>query len=304
MVLKDIRKSLGIRAKFIIMISVLGAVALIGMGYGAYTYSLQNSMKEADTKAKMMEAYVKAGRAYFMKEQRPLLEAMVEPDRFYPEIQSGFGITRGILDLIQEQALKGFQFKQASLLPHHLPNKADLFEQKIIKQFQSGKMKELVGTMEKDGMPFYYRSKPIVMAGVGCLRCHKDPATAPKDMIELYGTGGFDKNFKSGDIFAAYMVYVPLGPAVEAAKLQASVLFTGGASIMIVGLLIIYFFLDIRIVKPLKELSGRTQEVSVGRNLDETLLSSIMKDEVEILARSIDRLRISLVKMLKRRKNG
>lgn len=302
MALKDLRKSLGIRGKFISMMAILGVVALLGMGYGFYTFSLQNSMKEADTKAKIMEAYVKAGRAYFMKEQRPLINALVESDRFYPELQSGFGITRRILEQVQEESLLGFQFKQASLVPHHPPNKADLFEQKVIKQFQTEKIQELTGTMEKNGEPFYFRSKPIKMT-TSCLECHLDPTEAPKDLVEVYGTAGFDKNFKAGDIFGAYMVYIPLGPAVAAAKTQALALFAGGASITIIGLLIIYFFLDIRIVKPLMELSGRTQEVSVGRNLDQSLLSDKMKDEVETLARSIDRLRISLVKMLKRRKN-
>ncbi|MDF1577927.1 MAG: DUF3365 domain-containing protein [Desulfurivibrionaceae bacterium] len=303
MALKNLRKTLGIRAKFIIMMAILGVIALVGIGYGAYTFSMQASMKEADTKARMMEAYVKAGRAYFMKEQRPLINALVEADRFYPELQSGFGITRRILDQVQEKALLGFQFKQASLVPHHPPNKADLFEQSIIKRFQVEKKQELTGTVDKDGKPFYYRSRPIKMAGGDCLRCHKDPADAPKDLLELYGTDGFDANFKSGDVFAAYMVYVPLGPAVEAAKTQAAILFAGGALMTVFGLLVIYFFLDIRIVKPLMELSARTQEVSVGRNLDKSLLSAKMKDEVETLARSIDRLRISLVKMLKRRKN-
>jgi HAMP domain-containing protein len=302
MAFKNLRKSLGIRAKFMIMMAILGVLALACMGYGAYDFSMQNAMNEADTKAKMMEAYVKAGRAYFMKEQRPLVNALVEADRFYPELQSGFGITRRILDQVQATSLQGFQFKQASLVPHHPPNKADLFEQDIIKRFKQGKMQELTGTMEKNGEPFYYRSKPIKMTS-GCLRCHKDPDDAPKDLIELYGTDGFDKNFKSGDIFAAYMIYVPLGPALSSAMRQAAILFSVGGSIMVIGLLSIYFFLDIRIVKPLMELSGRTQEVSVGRNLDKSLMSGKMKDEVEILARSIDRLRISLVKMLKRRKN-
>lgn len=303
MALKGISKSFGIRFKFIIMMAFLGVVALVGIGYGAYTFSMQNSMKEADTKAKMMEAYVKASRAYFMKEQRPLVNALVEADRFYPELQSGFGITRRILDQVQGEALYGFQFKQASLVPHHPPNKADKFEKGIIKQFQAGKIQQLNGIMEKNGEPFYYRSRPIKMAGKGCLRCHKNPADAPKDLIEMYGTVGFDKNFKSGDIFAAYMVYIPLGPAIEAAKMQAAILFAGGASILLIGLLSIYFFLNVRIVKPLMELSSRTQEVSVGRNLEKSLLSGKMKDEVEVLARAIDRLRVSLVKMLKRRKN-
>lgn len=304
MALKKLRKTLGIRAKFIIMMAGLGVLALGFMGYGAYDFSMQNAMKEADTKAKIVEAYVKAGRSYFMTEQRPLLNALLEEDRFFPVLQSSFGITRQILDRIQEKSLQGFQFKQASLVPHHQPNKADLFEQKIIEKFAVEKVRELTGTIEKNGEPFYYRARPIRMAGKNCLRCHKDPADAPKDLIEAYGTDGFDKNFKTGDIFAAYMIYVPLGPAMEAAKRQAVVLFAVGGSIMIIGLLVIYFFLDIRIVKPLLELSSRTQEVSVGRNLEKTLMSGKMKDEVETLARSVDRLRISLLKMLKRRNSN
>ena len=296
-------KAMGIKAKFVFMLAILGVVALGGIGYGAYTFSMQNSMREAATKAKMMEAYVIAGRAYFMKEQRPLINALVERDRFYPELQSGFGITRKTLDLVKSDALAGFQFKQASLVPHHLPNKADKFEQGIINQFKTNKKSEMSGEMIKKGQPYYYRSRPIKMAGKGCISCHKDPATAPKDLIEVYGTVGFDASFKTGDVFAAYMVYVPLAPAVAAAQKQAVVLFAGGAAIGLFGLLIIYLFLNIRIVKPLMELSSRTQEVSVGRNLDKSLLSNKMKDEVETLARSIDRLRVSLVKMLKRRKN-
>ena len=69
MALKSLGTSFGIRFKFIFMMAVLGVAALVGIGYGAYTFSMQNSMKEADTKAKMMEAYIKAGRSYFMKEQ-------------------------------------------------------------------------------------------------------------------------------------------------------------------------------------------------------------------------------------------
>lgn len=295
---------MGIRAKFVVMMAMLGVVALIGMGYGAYTFSMKTSLREADTKAQMMEAYVKAGRAYFMKEQRPLINALVERDRFYPELQSGFGITRKTLDLIKSDALKGFEFKQASLVPHHPPNQATPFEEKIIKKFRVNKKSAVSGMIDKKGQPYYYRARPIKMAGKGCISCHKDPANAPKDLVEVYGTAGFDSTLKTGDIISAYVVYVPLAPAVEAAKQQAVILFAGGASIMILGLLFIYIFLDIRIVKPLMELSSRTQEVSVGRNLDKSLMSTKMKDEVETLARSIDRLRISLVKMLKRRKNG
>ena len=304
MALANLQKTLGIRAKFITMLAALGVVALLGMGYGAYTFSLKNSMKEAETKARIIDAYIKASRAYFMAVQRPLISELVEKDRFYPEIMSGFGITRRTVDMIDAEQLKGFQFRQVSVSPHHPPNKADKFEQDLIAKFKADpKKEEASGTTTHNGELYFYTSRPIRMDGKGCLKCHLDPAQAPKDLVEVYGTAGFDAKYKEGDIFAAYVVYVPLAPAVAAAKQQALMLFAVGATMMLLGLLFIYVFLDQRIVKPIMELSSRTEEVSVGRNLDKSLMSGKMKDEVETLARSIDRLRISLVKMLKRRKS-
>jgi HAMP domain-containing protein len=304
MALDKLQKAFGIRAKFIFMLAVLGGVALVGIGYGAYTFSINNSMKEADTKARIIDAYVKATRHYFMAVQRPLINELVERDRFYPEIMSGFGITRRSVDLIDAEQLRGFQFRQVSITPHHPPNKADGFEQQLIRKYQADPKKtELTGTTTRDGELYYYTSRPIKMEGEGCLKCHLDPDQAPKDLVEMYGTAGFDANYKNGDVFAAYVVYVPLAPAVAAAKEQALILFAVGGTMMLLGLLFIYVFLDQRIVKPIMELANRTEEVSVGRHLDKSLVSTKMKDEVEALARSIDRLRISLVKMLKRRKN-
>lgn len=304
MALANLHKTLGIRAKFIIMLAGLGVVGLLCMGYGAYTFSLRNSMQEAENKARIIDAYIKASRAYFMTVQRPLISELVEKDRFYPEIMSGFGITRRTVDMIDAVQLKGFQFRQVSTNPHHPPDKADKFEQELINKFKADPKKvELVGTTMHNGELYLYTSRPIRMEGESCLQCHLDPTVAPKDLVEVYGTVGFDANYKVGDIFAAYVVYVPLAPSVAAAWHQTRILFAAGAIMLLVGLLFIYFFLDIRIVKPLMELSSRTEEVSVGRNLDKSLMSSKMKDEVETLARSIDRLRISLVKMLKKRKS-
>ncbi|MBU0673731.1 MAG: DUF3365 domain-containing protein [Proteobacteria bacterium] len=306
MALQNLVNSLGIRAKFIFMLASLGAVALIGIGYGAYSFSMKNSLNEAATKAQIIDSYIKASREYFMTAQRPLINELVEKDRFYPEIMSGFGITRRTVDMVRGEELHGFKFRQVSMNPHHPPNKADLFEEGLIKNFQQdANLKTLFGkTRDKNGELFYYQSRPIKFASEGCLKCHLDPAYAPKDLIELYGdTNGFDKNYKLGDIFAAYVVYVPLAPAEAAARVQALILFAGGAGTMVVGLLFIWFFLDIRIVKPIMELSARTEEVSIGKNLEKSLASSQMKDEIAALAKSIDRLRISLVKMLKRRKN-
>ena len=300
MALKKLRKKMGIRSKFVIMLGAFGLIALMAMGYGAYWFSLRRTMAEAETKANVIFSYIMAQRAYFNQYQRPLINALVEKDRFYPELMSQFGITRRTLDLVKDE-LSGYIFKQASMNPMWPENKADLQEEKLITTFRSNrKIKELDGMLEKDGKTFYYMAKPVRGVGKYCLRCHGKVEDAPKDLIEVYGKKA-GRPWKAGEIPAAYVVYVPMDEAINDAKQTAAELFVIGAAIMLVALFGIWLFLDYRIVKPLTMLSEMTEEVSVGKNMDRTLYSDRMKDEVGTLAKSVDRLRVSMVKMLKRR---
>ena len=300
MALKKIRKSMGIRSKFVIMLGAFGLIALIAMGYGAYWFSLKRTMVEAETKANVIFSYIMAQRSYFNQYQRPLINALVEKDRFYPELMSQFGITRRTLDLVKDE-LSGYIFKQASMNPMWPGNKADLQEEKMINTFRKDrKTKELEGMLDKSGKTFYYMAKSVRGVNKYCLGCHGKVVDAPKDLLEVYGKKN-GRPWKSGEIPAAYVVYVPMDQAISDAKRTAAELFVIGAAIMLVSLFGIWLFLDMRIVKPLTMLSEMTEEVSIGKNMDRALYSDLMKDEVGILARSVDRLRVSMVKMLKRR---
>ncbi len=300
MALQKIRKKLGIRSKFVIMLGGFGLLALIAMGYGAYWFSLKRTMVEAETKANVIFSYIMAQRSYFNQYQRPLINALVEKDRFYPELMSQFGITRRTLDLVKDE-LSGYIFKQAAMNPMWPENKADLHEEKMINAFRKDrKTKELDGMLEKNGSTFYYMAKPVRGVSKYCLECHGKVSDAPKDLLEVYGKKN-GRPWKVGEVPAAYVVYVPMDQAISDAKRTAAELFVIGAAIMLVALFGIWLFLDMRIVKPLTRLSEMTEEVSIGKNMERTLYSDQMKDEVGTLAKSVDRLRVSMVKMLKRR---
>jgi methyl-accepting chemotaxis protein len=70
----------------------------------------------------------------------------------------------------------------------------------------------------------------------------------------------------------------------------------GAAGITLI-LLILWFFLDRSVVLPITKLAQRTESFSLGEDLDEPIIGN-SNDEIGTLAQAIERLRISLVKLL------
>ena len=121
---------------------------------------------------------IHSSRMYFKKSQWPLVTELVEEDRFYPEIMSGFVMTRGVWEIF-EKRFPDYKFKQATIDPLYPSNKADADELKIIDDFSTNREKKNIeGVMEKKGQQFYYFAKPVNVEGK-CLRCHGEADEAP-----------------------------------------------------------------------------------------------------------------------------
>lgn len=288
---------MSIRVRFIVVIGVISLVASVILGYVSYQFSVKNAMADAKRQGAIVFNMIHSSRMYFKKTQRPLVAELVEEDRFYPEIMSGFVVTRGVWEIF-EKKFPGYKFKQATLDPLYPSNKADADEKKLIKLFAADKkLENSEGTMVKDGKAFYYFARPVEV-GEKCLRCHGTPEEAPKDQVEIYGTeSGYD--WHKGQIVSTAIVYVPMDAAMAAAKKSATTLFAMGLA-GIVGLMaVIWVFLSGGVVRPLAKLERKTTQISLGKELDEDI-GVQSKDEIGDLARAIDRLRISTAKLLKR----
>ena len=64
-------------------------------------------------------------------------------------------------------------------------------------------------------------------------------------------------------------------------------------------MLVLWIFFSMYIIKPITMLEERATEISLGKNLSEPIVTP-SNDEIGSLARSVDRLRISVEKMLQR----
>lgn len=291
---------MGIRAKFIIIISVLSLLATIAIGATSYWLSRQNALVDAKNKGEMLFNYIGASEKFFGKYQYPIIKAelMMDTDRFIPELMSKFVVSRMSYDLFAETQ-KGYQFKQATKDPLWPDNKADAGELKIIQEFSSNPgLKAKEGTLMRGGEQFFYIARPVKIDQEFCLKCHGDPATAPQDQKDIYGTDhGY--NWKLNEIVGTSMVYVSIADAMATAKASAVKIFLIGIGCLLVTIACIWVFLDRSVVGPIIRLSETAKNISIGKNLCDSAHSDV-KDEIGVLANSIDRLRVSVNKLLKR----
>jgi len=289
---------MGIRVKSILVMGVLGLLAIAVIGITSYKLSVKNAMDEAKIKSNIILNYTMATKNYMRQVHKDLvLEGVIDKDRFFPEIMSGFVVARGTFEIFKKSSPE-YTFKQATLDPLNASNKADQDEVKFIENFDRNPgLKSSEGRITKNGVDLFYFAQPIKVSSQGCLNCHGDPADAPKDQVEIYGTEtGY--NWKMGATVAAFVVYIPTAAAMAAAKHLSLTLVSVGAVGIILVLLIFWFFLDKSIVLPITNLAQRTDSFSLGEHLDEPIIGK-SNDEIGTLSTAIERLRISLVKLLK-----
>lgn len=289
---------MGIRMRSILVMGILGFLAIGVIGFASYRLSLKNALAEAKIKSDIVMSYAMATREFTRVSQSPLMRQLVESDRFYPELMSGFATARGVYEEF-EKLFPGYIFKQATLDPLHPTNKADAEEIKIIQKFiDNPDLTFYDGRIVKNGQELFYTATPFPVSSKNCLVCHGDPADAPKDQIEIYGsTHGYRWNM--GDVVAAFVVYIPVADAIAAAQSMSLTLVLFGAGGIIIMLVAIGWFLDRDVVAPIVRLAERTENFSLGENLEEPIDKNA-SGEVGVLAQAIERLRISLIKLMQR----
>ncbi len=116
--------------------------------------------------------------------------------------------------------------------------------------------------------------------------------------ITVYGTeNGY--NWQVGKTVAAYITYVPIQKAIEAARKSALTLLGYGLVGITLLSLVIWFSLEKYLVQPITRLEERATEISLGKNLDAKIVMT-SNDEIGTLGQAIERMRISVTKLMER----
>lgn len=291
---------MSLRVRFMLLIAALSLIAAVSLAVVSYQFNKSNALKEAKFKGKLVYNYMVSSRDYFGKVQLPKIYEAAGRDIFVPEIMSSFAVTRGVFETFKEKT-PDYIFKQATKNPLVPSNKADAQELELIALFHKNKdLADKDGQMEKNGQAYYYFAQPIRVTDATCLKCHGEAAQAPEEQRDIYGEeNGY--HWEEGDTVSAMIVYVPLQKALDEAKKTAAFLFLIGSAGVCVLMLLIWIFFSRYVVKPVIMLEQRATEISLGKNLGESI-DTPAQDEIGSLGRAIDRLRISVDKMLQRYK--
>lgn len=199
----------------------------------------------------------------------------------------------------KKAAESGYEFKVPKFSPRNPQNEPDPIEAQVLKQLESGLVKEhSVYDSEKNAIRYF---RPIALTKE-CMICHGDPAQS----LALWGndkgldpTGHKMENWKEGEVHGAFEVIQSLDQAD--AEVQASLLWNTCIVAMLVlgGAAMFYFLVSFSICNPISETVAIFQKYATGDITQR--LSVTSSDEIGELRGSIntfaERLRDMLLTM-------
>jgi HAMP domain-containing protein len=281
--------SLGLKAKFNLAICAIFLCTIVLIYFISGSRLQKNAEVRIFDKARLLLTTMEASRNFTSKVIKPALFQAL-PGRFIVEgMSSSFG-ARNIFERIRK-TYPQYYFKHAAAHPRNPVNQADGFETSIIDRFtKNPELKAWQGYRNIGEEKVYSIMKPIV-AEQRCMRCHSDPALAPKELLDRYGDKrGFGRSV--GDVIGTLTVSVPASVVIDKAR-QNTLHFIGMVALFFLLLaLIVNTFFTIMVLKPIKHLADNADEISLGRL--ETHINTSGGDEIAKLAKAFERMKISI----------
>lgn len=232
-------------------------------------------------------------REYTSNQVNPeLVDRLETEDLFLPETVPAYSAREVFDNLRKREQYRDFFYKEATLNPTNLRDKADSFETQIVDSFrEQPELTEKTGFRSLPSGKIFYVARPLAISEKSCLRCHSTPEAAPASQIASYGDQhGF--GWELDEIVGAKIVSVPALKIFYAAQ-QLQVLVIGIITgFLLVAILLINRFLNVSVTTPLKQMAQLAKEVSTGNMAGEFDHDS--DDEIGILAKSLNRMKVSL----------
>jgi len=278
---------------------VLILVFAVGVGIGGYLshrFLHQSAQEQVTQQARLMMASAGAMRFYTSKQIDPLLKPeQVAKDKFLPQTVPAYSATE-VFNYLRS-TYPAYTYKEATLNPTNPRDRALDWEADVVSAFRNHpERKEIVGERETPDGRLMFLAHPLI-ADAECLECHSTPDQAPAAMIKKYGADhGF--NWQLNDAIGAQIVSVPMAvPAAVADRaFRTMMLSLGGVALG--ALLLLDLLMVIIVIRPATRLSAMAQEISKG-NLDVPELPVKGNDEISQLARSFNRMYVSLAKAIR-----
>jgi len=286
-------RKLKLASKFtlILMLVFIGGIFISG---AALSKALEHrAEKEVTSQALLLIQAMNSVRNYTSEHVNPLLASRLETEPvFIPETVPAFSATEVFENFRKNELYKNFFYKEATLNPTNLRDKADNFETKLVEQFRNQpETTEITGFRTVPGGDVFYIARPLAIKKESCLRCHSTPENAPKSQLATYGAEwGF--GWKLNEIVAAQIISVPSDEVFASARQSLSLVMGILVGIFAIVVLCLNFFLKRAVIQPIKKISRVAQQVSTGDMAADFEQTS--SDEIGVLAASFNRMKSSL----------
>lgn len=282
---------LGPRFNLLLILVFIGGFGLSGL---ALSQVLENrTQAEVTTKAQIIIQTMNAVRDYTNTNIQPLLTARLDTDpTFIAETVPAFSATEVFKRFRKDEAYKDFFYKEATLNPTNLRDKADSFEASLVEKFRNDpNLKVISGFRELPGGRSFFISHPLAVTKESCLRCHSTASQAPKSQIATYGAeNGF--GWKLNEIVSAQIVSVPAEEILTSARRSLLIIMSILLGVFVAIMVVINYLLRRSIIRPIRQISRTAEAVSLGQMDAE--FEQKTQDEIGALAAAFNRMKSSL----------
>lgn len=295
---------LKLREKFTLLLVIVFFVGITLSGVAFANVLNQRAEDEITSKALILLQTMNSVREYTSSQVNPELAPRLAAE-FIPESVPAYSAREVFEDFRKQRQYSEFFYKEATLNPTNLRDKADNFETTIVEKFRSNPgTKELRGFRAAPGGDLFYIARPLQIKKASCLVCHSTPEAAPQSMIEQYGTeNGF--GWKLNEIVGAQIISVPAQGIVSSAQRSFMLLMGIVFFVFAFAIFIMNWLLNRFVVRPINRLSRVAEQVSMGQMDAE--FEQMSRDEVGSLADAFTRMKLSLgmaMKMLDQTRGG
>lgn len=281
--------------KFNLVFVLVFLLGLAAIGLVSWKLLERNAREEIAENARLLMDTALAARAYTASQVNPLLETQMKYS-FLPQSVPAYSATEMFNDLRKKHT--EYSYKEAVLNPTNPRNRAADWEADIVSQFRgNAQHTELMGDRDTPTGRSFYVARPIRIGNAACLRCHSAVEAAPKTLVERYGpANGF--GWTLNEVVGAQIISVPTRVPLERAE-NAYKVFMGSMAVVFLAIgAVLNLMLWMLVIRPVDQLSRFADRVSLGE-LDIPDFQRTANDEIGVLARSIGRMRTSMVQAMK-----
>jgi HAMP domain-containing protein len=286
-------RNLKLAQKFTLLLAGIFFLIILFCGLFLSLILQRNAEQVVADQANLLMQAMLSVREYTSTQVNPELAPRLEAEsEFLPQTVPGYSAREVVENLRKNQAYANFIYKEATLNPSNLRDKADDFETKIVENFRRDpKLKQVQGFRQTPSGDLFYIARPMKVSKESCLRCHSSPEAAPKSQLITYG----DKNgygWKLNEIVSAQITSVPASKIFNAAR-QLQLWVMGILSLfLLLAVFGVNYFLRSMVTNPLKKMSQLAQRISTGDMTGE--FKHEANDEIGILAAALNRMKTSL----------